>query len=88
MKKLYLVQVSARLDRQKVIDLVSALPTTGGWFYSMPSSFFIRSSLSAAEISAKIQEHFGKARHFVTEVSANRQGIMPTDHWKKFYEEG
>jgi len=85
MRKLYLIVLGAKLDRQQVLDYLSDIPNTGGWFYSMPSSFFIKSSLSAEEISARIRSRFGNLRFFITEVHENRQGLMPKDHWKLFY---
>lgn len=84
-RKLYLVILAAILDRQAVIDHLSTLANTSGWFYNMPNSFFIKSSLSADELSEAIQDKFKRPRHFITEISENRQGILPKDHWDLFY---
>ena len=84
-RKLYLIILSAVLDREAVIDHLSSLPDTSGWFYNMPNTFFIKSSLSAEDLSDAIINKFSKTRHFITEVSKNRQGILPKDHWELFY---
>lgn len=81
--KVYLVVLSSKLDRPQVIEYLSSQPKMGMWFYSTPSSFFIKSDLSATELSRLIKEKFGRIRHFVTEVNlANRAGLMPKNHWE------
>ena len=83
MKSLYIITLDAQLDRKAVIDYLSAQSGFGMWFYSMPSSFFIYSSLAAGQIAEIIQTHFGKdKRFFVAHVQdANYYGVMPRDHW-------
>ena len=85
MKKNYVIIFSPGLDRDEVINYLSSLKMVDHWFYNMPNSSFIQSSASAKELSDAIIEKFGKKRHFITEVSANRQGLMPKDHWVNFY---
>ena len=88
MKKLYLVVLSTKFDREEVIKYLEDLPSSGMWFYNMPNSFFIRSRLSAKELYSEIVEQFGKYRCFLTEVDThNRQGWMPGDHWDLFFKE-
>ena len=85
--KVYLVVLSSKLDRAQVVEYLSSHPRTGMWFYSLPNSFFVKSDLSAAQLSRLIKEKFGMIRHFVTEVTpANRQGLMPTNHWELMWE--
>jgi hypothetical protein len=84
-KKSYLILLAANLDREQVVDYLSSLEGTGDWFFNLPNSFFIQSSLSAAELSNQIKEKFGKVRHFITEVHENRQGLLPKEHWTRFY---
>ena len=84
MKNLYLVTLDARLDRDAVINNISALKGCGTWFYSMPSSFFIYSSLNAQEIGDAISNFSGgDSRYFITRVTgANYNGWMPKKHWR------
>lgn len=84
MKNLYLVTLDARLDREAVITHISSLKGFGTWFYSMPSSFFIYSSLDAKEIGEAITNFSGgDFRYFITRVTgANYRGWMPKSHWK------
>ena len=84
MKSLFLVTLDARLDREAVISHISSLKGYGTWFYSMPSSFFIYSSLKAKEIGDAISDFSGgDFRYFVTRVTgANYRGWMPKTHWK------
>ena len=84
MKNLYLVTLDARLDREAIIKHISSLKGYGTWFYSMPGSFFVYSSLAAKEIGDAISNFSGgDFRYFVTCVSgANYIGWMPKTHWE------
>jgi len=52
------------------------------WRYDMPYCFYLVSELSADDISKSFQEFNGrKGRHLVTEISRNKQGLLPKDSW-------
>ena len=84
MKSLFLITLDARLDREAVITHISSLRGCGTWFYSMPSSFFLYSSLKVEEIGDAISNFSnGDFRYFITQVTgANYRGWMPKTHWK------
>lgn len=80
--KVYLIILSSKFNRTQVVDYLSSQQKMGKWFYSLPNSFFIKSELSATELSRLIKDKFGRIRHFITEVAEdNRQGLMPKSHW-------
>ena len=83
MKALFLVTLGARLDREQVLNYLAPLKGFGTWFYSMPSSFFIYSSLTAASLGSLIQNRFGsQERVFVAKVTnTDYYGWMPKEHW-------
>lgn len=83
MKALYLVTLSANLNRDAVITGLTPLRGFGTWFYSMPSSFFIYSSRTARDICGTIQKMFGEnERVFVAKVTNSEyHGWMPKTHW-------
>lgn len=81
--KLYLI-VSPNYDRTKLKELLDTHPDVSDWFFNMRDTLFIKSTLSAKQIGSYILSKFGKERFFVTEVTTNYWGAMPTDHWEKF----
>ena len=83
MKSLFLVTHSVKIDREQAVNSLYSQKGFGTWFYSMPSSFFIYSSLSAKDIVTLIHHRFGgQERVFVVKVTgANYYGWMPNDHW-------
>jgi hypothetical protein len=87
MAKLYLFVLSDKLDRDQVIDSLISDKAIDKWFYNINGTFFAYSEYEASKLSKLIQKTFGKQRHFITNVSENRQGILPTDHWKLIYKE-
>jgi hypothetical protein len=82
--KVYLIVLTSRYNRDAVVQHLGNLEETEFWFYSLPHSFFLKTSLTAHQISKEIIKNFGKFRHFVTEVSDNRQGLLPKGHWQHF----
>lgn len=83
MKELFLITLGAKFDRSQVINYLSVQRGFGMWFYSMPHSFFIYSSVSAENIAKLIEGRFGASeRYFVVKVAnAEYYGWMPKDHW-------
>lgn len=84
MNRTYLVVFSGKYSRQEVADYLDEHPKVRTWFFDLPSSVFVVADLSAKELSGVIQKKFGKHRHFVTRVSSDRWGRLPTKHWRLF----
>jgi len=52
------------------------------WRTDLPHSFYVISEASASELSQSLLNHIGKkARYLLTEISDNRQGILPKETW-------
>lgn len=52
------------------------------WFYNINGTIFIKTTFqTATEVSQFFEKGVGKCRHFVTEVSTNRNGRLPIKHW-------
>ena len=83
MKRPYLVVTGDKFPRKDVLDRMGQNLSFGIWFYSMPNSFIIYSSLDADAISKFIRDITAdKIRIFVTEITvSNNQGWMPGPHW-------
>lgn len=82
MNILYLAIFNSKIDREQLKVFLDTLSGVTNWFYSMPNSIFIVSTLTAAELFTQIENKFGQNRFFLTEVhQINRQGRMPTEHW-------
>ena len=82
---LYTFSMPANTTRKAIATFLSESDKVDDWFYSIPSSIFIVTPLTAKALSDLIVSKFGKHRHFVTRVSeANRAGYMPTRHWERF----
>ena len=84
MNKTYLILLSTDYDRDKVKAFFDQHPSVSFWFFNLPYSIFLRTTMSAQQVSQLLTTHFGENRHFVTEVTANRWGILPKNHWKYF----
>lgn len=84
MKKLYLIATADTIPRPALTKMLGNQPDCWNWFYSIPHSIFVFSSLTADDLYQRIKQHFpGDDRLFVTEVpSDNRQGWLPKSHWK------
>jgi hypothetical protein len=82
--KTYLVVLSGKYPHQAVVDYLDKHPRIDNWFFSFPNSVFVVTEMSARELSRVIQAPFGKYRHFVTRVSTDRWGRLPTKHWTLF----
>ena len=84
MVRTYLVVLSPAYERDKIKEQFDKDPAISFWFFSLPHSIFVQTSLSARELSDKIMRRFGEHLHFVTEVPANHWGVLPKDHWPYF----
>jgi len=82
MNHLYLLVFNSKIDRDALSKFLDTIPMVTNWFYSIPNSIFVWSTMMANDLFARIEERFGQNRMFITEVSTtNRQGRMPTEHW-------
>lgn len=79
--RLYLIALSADFDQAKVAEFFDSRKEFGNWFYSMPGSVFVYSSIGADSIKQLIKEAFpGERRLFVAEVAQdNFSGYIPKD---------
>ncbi len=84
MKTLFLITLDAKINREDIVKYLGKLKGFGTWFYSMPGSFFIYSSLNVKEIGEEISKYCGKEdrRYFITKLTgASYWGWMPKEHW-------
>lgn len=90
MRRPYVVVLGENFPRAELLDFIDKDARFGCWFFSMPNSFFVYSSIDANTIDAFIQEKIGsKYRYFVSEVNlSNYQGWMPKSHWAIFNNKG
>lgn len=52
------------------------------WRYDMPHSMYLISEKSAADLAASLTRRLGrKGRFLITEITDNRQGLLPKDTW-------
>lgn len=84
MSRTYLLVISSQYNREKIKVLLNGHPSVSFWFFNLPSSIFVKTTLTAQQLSDVITTNFGQQRHFITEVSQNRWGILPKEHWKYF----
>lgn len=84
MHKTYLILIAPPYDRDKVKDVFETHPSVSYWFFSIPGSIFVNTSLSAQQLSQILISKFGQHKHFVTAVSEDRWGALPADHWSFF----
>lgn len=90
MKKPYVIVLGDGFPRKQLLDEMDRDSRFGVWFYSMPNSFIVYSSIDANAIDKVIKEKIGdKFRYFISEVSKdNRQGWMPSQHWDLINHQG
>lgn len=83
MRRPYLITFGEDFPRNEILCCMDQDSRFGCWFYSMPGSFFIYSSVDANTIDSFIKSKIGlKYRYFITEVTLdNHQGWMPQSHW-------
>jgi hypothetical protein len=81
----YLIVFNEKLGtRKEVQEFLDTLPEVTYWYGCLPYSVFLTATVSAKAISEKINERFGTEsgqRHFITEISSDRQGWMPKKVW-------
>jgi hypothetical protein len=84
MTKTYLIILSAKHNREKVLEFLNQFPSIEYWFHSLPFTIFVNTQLSAQQLAQLIESKFGQEMIFVTEVSNDSWGRLPTDHWTYF----
>lgn len=83
MRKLYIIAYDESLRRDALTQFLASVPDTGPWFYSIPNSVFVFSSLSAVDLYGQVHRRFGgHGRFFVSEAPyRNIEGWIPNNHW-------
>lgn len=81
-KKAYiLIYSDAKIDRSDVKGWADNERKIVTWRYDLPNSFYLVSENSASELADSFEKAFGKVRFLITEISANRQGMLPKNTW-------
>lgn len=82
MEKIYQISFDDKIRRDDLKSFLCTLQGTGIWFFSIPNSLFISSTLRAAEISQRIATRFPLHGYYlVTEVPMrNSEGWLPKGH--------
>ena len=87
MSKTYIVvflgtTLDMNTERTELINYLGSQKAIDYWEYCLPYSFFIKSHLSAQQISNLLENKFGHNRHFVARISKNDYGgRLPKDYW-------
>lgn len=83
MRKAYLLIFSdATGGKDAIRTWLNTEPAVIHWRTDMPHAFYVISEASAAELSQSLLNCIGrKGRYLFTEVSDNRQGILPKESW-------
>ncbi|HZY39247.1 MAG TPA: hypothetical protein VFE53_21470 [Mucilaginibacter sp.] len=85
MAKLYIIAFGSEIKVKTLTDLFDKTPTIEFWFFSLPQSIFIKTSLTATEINNFLLDYFGDAQRFISEVSTTDfAGMVPNDQLKYF----
>ena len=80
----YLLVFNEAFDAGRIRDFIDEQSDISYWVKALPNSLFLVSTLSAGQISTRIENKFGTAqglRFFVTEVHSDRQGRLPASVW-------
>jgi hypothetical protein len=86
MQRMYILsyKLSFKVDRDKFVQELSANNQISYWQYCFPNSIFLKSNLSAKELSEIFMKKYGNLTHYISEVSLeNRWGILPEGHWEE-----
>ncbi len=79
----FLVIFSEAVNRDELTKYLDKRPEIEFWFYNLPNSIFIKTQLSAKQLSELIESQFGQQTHFVARIS-DSYGRLPPDHWPHF----
>jgi len=83
MRKAYLLLFSDATGGKQVIrEWLNREGAVIHWRTDMPNSFYLISEATANELSQSLMNRIGKkGRHLVTEITDNRQGMLPKETW-------
>lgn len=82
MRKAYILVYSDSLGTREVVkNCLNNIGLIIHWRHDMPNSFYIISESSAQELSDSIVKKLGKKRFLITEISSNKQGMLPKETW-------
>lgn len=88
MKRGYIIVTNDKFgSRSSLTEFLNNIDGVSYWYACMPNSVFYISTLSAKEISTMVDQKFGTGggqRHFITEVTNDRNGWMPKQVWHMF----
>jgi hypothetical protein len=83
MVKLYIIIFSIDIDREQLIKYLETISGINFWFYNLPNSVFIKSTLDSKNISGLIESRFGLKNHVVIQMESY-WGRVANDHVKYF----
>jgi len=84
MDRLYIYSFYGKnVRRTALTSFLSKSAVITHWFYSLPNSVFIKTSLTPTQLSEIIEAKFGQHRHIIVEIS-NYYGRLPKEHWGDF----
>lgn len=86
MNKVYLLIYATTFgDREVIKNWFNQESGIVHWRYDLPNTFYIVSPKSASELSDSLGNFVGKkGRFLITEISDNRQGLLPKETWYLF----
>ena len=87
MNKLFLILIPIDANRDELIKYLSTSGYSTFWFYSFPSSFFVRSNYSAAQLQTFIRTKFPTVdKIFITQITkaVDLSGQVPDAHVQYF----
>jgi len=79
MKKYLFVYSDNLGGREYVNSILNKLNCN--WRYDINNCYYLKSDLSAEELSKSILK-YAKGRFFITEITSNRQGMLPSRTWE------
>jgi len=81
----FLIVYSSQIDRDELIKYIETLPGHKLWFYTLPNSVFVNSSLGVKELSDYIHKKYKVESFLVTQLTGARYwGSLPESQWDKF----
>jgi hypothetical protein len=83
MRKAYLLVFSeATGGKEKIREWLNTEDLVLHWRTDLPSTFYVISEASAADLSQSLSTHIErKGRFLFAEVGENRQGLLPKESW-------
>jgi len=79
MKNYLMVYNDTLGNRTFVCNILNRIPCD--WRYDIDNCYYLKSDLTADELTKSILK-YARGRFFITEITANRQGILPKRTWE------